>query len=50
VIFKQQIEDAFAIDPWKNITGMVFFFLLGVSLFALCRYVESQSKTALAGK
>ena len=50
VIFKHQIEDAFAIDPWKNIMSVVFFFLLGASLFALYRYVENQSKAALAGK
>ena len=47
VIFKHQIEDALGIGPWKNITSIVFFLLLGASLFALYRYVESRSKDAL---
>jgi hypothetical protein len=50
VIFKHQIENAFAIDPGKNIMSMVTFFLLGACLFALYRYAENQSKSALAGK
>ena len=49
-IFKQQIEDAFAIAPGKNLTSMVFFFLLGAGLFVLYRYAENQAKPALAGK
>lgn len=50
VVFKHQIEDAFAIAPGKNLTSIVLFFLLGACLFVLYRYVENQSKPALAGK
>jgi hypothetical protein len=46
VIFKQQLEGAFAIDAGKNTASMVFFFLLAASLFLLYRFAEKRSSAA----
>ncbi|MBZ5531276.1 MAG: hypothetical protein LAO20_07585 [Acidobacteriia bacterium] len=46
IVFKQQLVGAFSIDPMKNTISMVFFFLLGASLFLLYRYVDNHSQTA----
>jgi hypothetical protein len=42
VIFKQDIEQAFQIDPWRNLLNMVLFLVMAISLAALQRYVESR--------
>ena len=46
VVFKQQLQDAFAIGAGKNTVNMVFFFLLAASLFLLYRLAEKRSVAA----
>ncbi len=43
LIFTEEIYEAFAIDPARNMIIMVFIFALAVSLFALYHYVERRS-------
>lgn len=43
VIFMQDIEGAFHIDPARNLFNVAFFTLMGISLAALQRFVETRS-------
>jgi hypothetical protein len=42
VVFKQDIEQAFQIDPTRNLLTAGFFLAMAVTLAALQRYVESR--------
>jgi hypothetical protein len=42
VVFKQNMEDVFHIDPARNLFNICFFLALGLSLAALQWYAERQ--------
>jgi hypothetical protein len=46
IYFKQDIEQAFRIDPGRNLLTMGFFLVMAISLAALQRYVESRQTVA----
>jgi hypothetical protein len=43
VLFKQDIEQAFQIEPVRNLGSMGLFLVMAISLAALQRYVESRA-------
>jgi hypothetical protein len=45
VVFKQDLEEAFHIDPTRNLFNIIFFLALGISLAALQWYAERQQST-----
>jgi hypothetical protein len=48
VVFRQDIEQAFQIEPTRNLLTMAFFLAMAVSLAALQRYVESRRPAAVS--
>lgn len=46
VVFKQDIEQAFQIDPTRNLLSMGLFLVMAVTLAVLQRYVESRHAVA----
>jgi hypothetical protein len=46
VVFKQDIEQAFQIDPSRNLLTMGLFLVMAICLAALQRYVESHLDVA----
>jgi hypothetical protein len=50
IVFKQQIEDAFQIEPSRNLINMVLFLTMGIVLAALQRYVENQRQPVVANR
>jgi hypothetical protein len=48
IAFKQDIEQAFQIDPLRNLLTAGFFLAMAISLAVLQRYVEGQ-RTVAAG-
>jgi hypothetical protein len=47
VLFKEDIERAFQIEPTRNLASMGLFLVMAISLAALQRYVESRPALAV---